>query len=206
MALGALGALAWRRLDQARVEAAIGAHADAIYRSPQSFVAGNAKGEVSVVAFFDHNCPDCRADVPALEKLIAQDGGVRLVLKELPVLGPDSEAVARIALAAKAQGKYFELYRALFAARGRITKDRALQIAGELGLDTARLEEDARNASVTEALADTKTLARALEARGVPFYLVGDEVMTPDPARFYTRLTQAVDAVRRNGCRSTSAC
>ncbi len=84
------------------MEAAIGAHADAIYRPPQSFVAGNPKGEVSIVAFFDHNCPDCRADVPALEQLIAQDPGVRLVLKELPVLGPDSEAVARVALAAKA--------------------------------------------------------------------------------------------------------
>jgi protein-disulfide isomerase len=151
MALGALGAIAWRRLDQAQVEAAIGAHADAIYRSPHSFVAGNPEGEVSIVAFFDHNCPDWRADVPALEKLIAQDPGVRLVLKELPVLGPDSEAVARLALAARAQGKYFAFYQALFAARGRITKDRALQIAGELGLDTARLEEDLRPGAVLYA-------------------------------------------------------
>jgi protein-disulfide isomerase len=202
MAFGALGAVAWHRLEQAQVEAAIGAHADAMYRSPHSFVAGNPEGEVSVVAFFDHNCPDCRADVPALEKLIAQDPGVRLVLKELPVLGPDSEAVARVALAAQAQGKYFALYQALFAAGGRITKDRALQIAGELGLDTARLEADMQSTSVTQALADTKALAHALGARGVPFYLVGDRMMTPDPARFYTRLTQAVAAVRRNGCRS----
>ena len=72
-----------------RQEDAIAVHAEEIYRSPTSFVAGNPAGDVSVVAFFDYNCPYCREGAPALEKLLAEDRKLRLVLKELPVLGPD---------------------------------------------------------------------------------------------------------------------
>jgi len=90
-----------------RQERGIATHAEEIFRSPTSFVAGNPKGDVSVVAFLDYNCPYCRQDAPELARLIETDGKVRLVLKELPVLGKDSEEVARIALAAAAQGKYF---------------------------------------------------------------------------------------------------
>jgi thiol-disulfide isomerase/thioredoxin len=82
-----------------RQDAAIAEHAEAVYRSPSSFVAGNPQGDVSVVVFFDYNCPYCRAGAPELAKLVANDGKARLVLKELPVLGPDSEAVARVAQA-----------------------------------------------------------------------------------------------------------
>ena len=123
-----------------RQENAIAVHAEEIFRSPTSFVAGNPNGDVSVVAFFDYNCPYCREG--ALKRLVSEDGKVRLVLKELPVLGPESEYVARIAQAAIAQGKYLELYERLFAERGRATKEKALRIASELGLDTAKLKAD----------------------------------------------------------------
>ena len=125
-----------------RQENAVALHAEEVFRSPDSFVAGNPEGDVSIVAFFDYNCPYCREGAPALSKLVAADGKLRLVLKELPVLGPDSEAVARIAQAAIAQGKYFELYERLIAEPGRATKDKALRLASDLGLDTARLEKD----------------------------------------------------------------
>jgi protein-disulfide isomerase len=200
-ALGTLGYVAWREHGESvRIHTALSSDADAIFRSPASFVAGNPDGDVSVVALFDHNCPDCRAGVPALAKLIATDAKVRLVLKELPVLGPDSEAVARVALAAKTQGKYFELYTALFAAPGRATKDAAVRIADGLGLDPERLEADGNDAGVVQALADTKRLARGLGVRGVPFYLVGDQVVAPGADGFYDRLTAAVADIRQHGC------
>jgi protein-disulfide isomerase len=90
------------------------------------------------------------------------------------VLGPDSEAVARIAQAAIAQGKYFELYERLIAAPGRATKDKALRLASELGLDTAKLEQDAQSPAIEGALAANEKLSDILRVRGVPFYLVGD--------------------------------
>jgi protein-disulfide isomerase len=88
-------------------------------KSTARHAAGNPDGDVSVVAFFDYNCPYCREGEPALAKLIASDGKVRLVLKEYPILGRDSEAVARIAQAAISQGKYFELYQPSLAAPPR---------------------------------------------------------------------------------------
>lgn len=184
-----------------RQESAVAQHAEEIFRSPDSFVAGNSEGDVSIVAFFDYNCPYCREGAPELNKLIGADGNIRLVLKELPVLGPDSEAVARIAQAAMAQGKYLELHDRLFAERGRATKDRALRIASELGLDTARLEKDMQDQAVEDAIAANKRLADRLGVEGVPFYLVGDQAV-PASEDLYGRLVAAVAEIRKNGCRA----
>lgn len=190
------------RWQEARAARAVGENAEQIFRSPESFVAGNTNGDVSVVAFYDHNCPYCREGAPALAKLVANDHQVRLVLKELPVLGSDSENVARVALAAMHQGKYFELYERLFAEPGRATKEKAMLIASALGLDTARLERDMQDVAIDKALADTKQLANALGVRGVPFYLVGDRVLGEGGDDFYSELTARVAGVRRNGCRT----
>jgi len=185
----------------ARQDNAIARYAEEIFRSPHSFVAGNPDGDVSVVAFFDYNCPYCRHGAPALNQLIATDGKVRLVLKELPVLGPDSEAVARIAQAAIAQGKYFELYERLIAEPGRATKDKALRLASELGLDTAKLEQDAQSPAIEGALAANEKLSDILRVRGVPFYLVGDRPVRANED-FYAQLVAAAAEIRQNGCRA----
>ncbi|MEZ5873909.1 MAG: thioredoxin domain-containing protein [Hyphomicrobiales bacterium] len=105
-----------------RSEAAVVAHADEVFRSNTSVVAGNPQGDVSIVAFYDYNCPYCRKDAPELNELVAKDGKVRLVLKELPVLGSDSEDAARIVLAAEKQGRSFQLYRRLIGAQGGSTR------------------------------------------------------------------------------------
>lgn len=184
-----------------RQENAVALHAEEVFRSPDSFVAGNPEGDVSIVAFFDYNCPYCREGAPALSKLVAADGKLRLVLKELPVLGPDSEAVARIAQAAIAQGKYFELYERLIAEPGRATKDKALRLASDLGLDTARLEKDMADPAVDAAIAANKRLADRLGVKGVPFYLVGDRTVS-ESEDFYVALAAKVADIRENGCRS----
>jgi hypothetical protein len=87
-----------------RQERGIATHAEEIFHSPTSFVAGNPKGDMSVVAFLDCDCPYCRKGAPDRERLGESDGRVRLVLKELPVLGKDSEGAARIAVAAIPRG------------------------------------------------------------------------------------------------------
>ncbi len=184
-----------------RQERGIATHAEEIFRSPTSFVAGNPKGDVIVVAFLDYNCPYCRQGAPELARLIETDGKVGLVLKELPVLGKDSEEVARIALAAAAQGKYFELHQRLYAESGRATKAKALRIAGELGLDGGRLERDMDDPTITAALLENTRLARDIGVRGVPFYLVGDRVLG-EGNDLYAQLSQKVADIRENGCRA----
>jgi protein-disulfide isomerase len=180
-------------------ERSIATDGEEIFHSPTSFVAGNPKGDVSVVAFLDYDCPYCRQGAPDLARLVETDSKVRLVLKELPVLGKDSEDVARIALAAIPQGKYFELHQLLFTEPGRATKAKALRIASELGLDTAKLEADMDDPAITATLLENTQLARDIGVRGVPFYLVGDEVLG-EGRDLYERLAQKVADIRERGC------
>jgi protein-disulfide isomerase len=188
----------WAR--QAHQEATVGEFAKQVFHAPSSFVAGNKDGDVSVVVFSDYNCPDCKKGAPEIARLIADDSKVRLVIKELPVLGADSESVARLALAAKKQGKYLELHDALFSEPGRMTRNRALRIAKGLGIDRAKLDKDSDNRTVSNTLAENRRLARRLGIKGVPFYLVGDRVIPSDSPDLYAALTAGVADIRKNGC------
>lgn len=183
----------------ARQEAAIAAKAETIFRSPSSAVAGNPGGDVSVVAFFDYNCPYCRHGAPDLAKLIADDGKVRLVLKELPVLGNDSEDVSRVALAAKRHGKYLDFYNLMIAAPGRATKAKALRIAAQLGLDADQIGIEMDDPSITATLLENMRLGRDIGVRGVPYYLVGDRPVG-EGEDLYGRLSSEVADIRVKGC------
>jgi protein-disulfide isomerase len=185
-----------------RAEKAVAAHSEQIFRSSADPVLGNPQGDVSVVAFFDYNCPDCRRTGPALTELTAKDPKVRVVLKELPVLGADSEAAARVALAARKQGKYAELHERLLTERGRAGKDNALRIAAELGLDPAALERDMNDPAITDIILGNMRLARDLGVRGVPFYIVGDRVLGEGADPFYPELAAKVADVREEAAAS----
>jgi protein-disulfide isomerase len=182
---------------------AISKNANAIVRSPVTPVAGNPNGDVSVVEFFDYNCPYCRRALPDVLKLINQDGNVRLVLKELPILSDDSVAAAKLALAANKQGKYFEMHQKLFSESGRANKDKALRIAKELGLDIAQLQKDAENPDIKKALDETKDLAQKVNLEGTPMFLIGDRVIEGAPDDLSDQLKAKVTEVRQNGCAST---
>jgi protein-disulfide isomerase len=197
--LGAYSYEHWAR--QAHQEATVGEFAKQVFHAPSSFVAGNKDGDVSVVVFSDYNCPDCKKGAPDIAELIASDPKVRLVIKELPVLGADSESVARLVLAAKKQGKYLELHDALFSEPGRMNRNRALRIAKGLGIDRAKLDKDSDNRTVSNTLAENRRLARRLGIKGVPFYLVGDRVIASDSPNLYAALTEGVAEIRKNGCR-----
>jgi len=167
---------------------AISKNADAIFRSPVTPVAGNPNGDVSVVEFFDYNCPYCRRSLPAVLKLINQDGKVRLVLKELPILSNDSVAAAKFALAANKQGKYFEMYQKLFSEPGKADKEKALRVAKELGLDVDQLQKDAEDPEIQKSLDQAKDLAQKLNLQGTPLFLIGDRVIAGAPDDLYDQL------------------
>src|SRR5262249_56847249 len=114
-------------------------------RCDLSIVAGNPNGDVSVVEFFDYNCPFSRRALHDVVKLINDDGKVRLVLKELPILSDDSVAAAKLALASNKQCKYFEMHQELLSEPGKANKEKALRIAKDLGLDIDQLQKDAED-------------------------------------------------------------
>jgi protein-disulfide isomerase len=188
---------------EAQQQKAISENAEAIFRSPLAYVGGNPDGDVSVVEFFDYNCGFCKRALEDVVKLVDTDDKVRLVLKELPIFGEDSEAAARAALAAMKQGKYFEVHQKLFFDPGKADKEKALRIANELGLDVPQLEKDMRDPSVDKALEEVKELAQKLGVQGTPLFLIGDRIVPGAPDDLYEQLTKKVADVREKGCKAT---
>ena len=189
--------------DASRQTKVISDNADAIFRSPVSHVAGNPNGDVSVVEFFDYNCPYCRRALHDVVKLINDDGKVRLVLKELPILSDDSVAAAKLALASNKQGKYFEMHQKLLSQPGRADKEKALGIAKDLGLDTDQLQKDAEDPDIKKALDEANDLAQKLGLKGTPLFLIGDRVIPGAPDDLFDQLKAKVAEVRQEGCEGT---
>ena len=187
----------------AQQQKTISENANALFRSSASHTAGNPDGDVSIVEFFDYNCGYCRKALPDVVKLTNDDGKIRLVLKELPIFGEDSEAAAKLALAADKQGKYFEMHQKLFSESGKADKEKALGIAKELNLDMEKLEKDAEGDDVKKALDEAKELAQKLNLQGTPLFLIGDRVVPGAPDDLYDQLKAKVVEVREKGCAST---
>jgi len=184
-------------------EKVISENADAIFRSPLAYTAGNPDGDVTVVEFFDYNCGFCRRALPDVVKLVENDDKVKVVFKELPIFGDDSEGAAKLALAAGKQGKYFEVHQKLFSEPGKANKEKGLKIAQELGLDIPQLEKDMEDPSVQKALDEAKELAQKLGLQGTPLYLIGDRTIPGAPDDLYDQLVAKVTEIREKGCKAT---
>lgn len=141
---------------------------------PQAPVAGNPKGDVTVVEFFDYRCAYCKRAHPGMAGLLTDEPGVRFVHKQLPVLGPDSVFAARAALAAQTQGRYLAFHDAMMSANGALTNEAVFAIADQVGLDRAQLARDMVAPEVEAALARNAALAKALGINGTPSFVIGD--------------------------------
>lgn len=195
-----------QRQAEARSEArkqVISDNASLIFRPEHGLIAGNPDGDVTVVEFFDYNCGYCRRAFKDLVRLIDTDKNVRVVLKEFPIFGGPSEEAARAAIAAHKQGKYFELHSALLENQGRASKETAMKLAEELGLDTEQLEKDMNSPDVDKVIKDTAALAEKMGLEGTPFYLVGDRAIPGAPENLYDLFVENVSEIRKNGCTAT---
>lgn len=159
-------------------------------------VLGDPTGDVTIVEFMDYRCGYCRSMAPALRALLEQDRRVRLVIKEFPILGPDSVTAARAALAARKQGRYGELHWALFQAKD-LSEPAILELARRQGLDAERLARDMRAAEIEQAIERTRALAEALGISGTPSFVVGDTLI-PGAAPV-ARLAELIAKARRSG-------
>ncbi len=153
----------------------------AILNDPAAPIAGNPHGDVTIVTFFDYNCPYCKRSEPALARLITADQGIRLVYKDWPILTEASLFGARMALAAQYQGKYDAVHAALMAIAGkRIPQDRMLDAIKASGVDMARLDADlaAHDQDIAALLARNLEQAHALGLEGTPAFLIGPYKVT----------------------------
>ena len=143
-------------------------------QDPNSPNLGNPDGDVTVIEFFDYNCPYCRKAGQTVQELLASDANVRVVYREWPILGEDSVFASRAALAARAQGKYEEFHWALMNGEGRASEASILKLARDLGLDVEKLQADMTSPAVEAHIAQSSALARTLGFTGTPAFIVGD--------------------------------
>lgn len=153
-----------------------GLSTEMILNDPADPKAGNAKGDVTIVYFFDYNCPYCKRTVAPLDKVVRADGKVRLVYKDWPILSTASIYGARLALAADYQDKYHEAHHALMSIPGgNVSEDRMRKAVASSGVDMARLERDmkAKEGEITELMRRHGAQADALGLAGTPVFLIG---------------------------------
>ena len=189
------------KIQAERTAAAIKLNAKEIFRPAASPVVGNAKGDVTVIEFFDYNCPYCKKAFQEVAQLVEKDKQVKLILKEFPILSKGSEEAAKVALAAKLQGKYWEVHRALNEAQGQSNEASALRVAEKLGLDMAKLKRDMASAEVKKEIDETRALAMKLGIQGTPHFLVGDRVIPGAPENLLEQIAKNVAEVRKEGCK-----
>lgn len=144
-------------------------------KASMSTVLGNPNGDVTLVEFSDYNCGFCKRFHPNLTALISEDQGVRIVVKEFPILSKSSLDAARAALAAGMQGKYKDFHDSLMTSRQKITKTLLEGIAKKLELDMKRWHKDQSSPEVQAEIAQNTKLARDIGITGTPSFIIGSE-------------------------------
>lgn len=156
---------------------AIEANREALERDGYSFIAGNPDGAITVVEFFDYRCPYCKQTGDDMAELIKRNDDVRLVLKEFPILGPNSTIASRAAIAAIPQGNYLNFHFALLAVEGTLDREKVMEVAEAQGIDVDKLANSMESERVDKIIDDNRTLAREIGVRGTPAIVIGDELV-----------------------------
>lgn len=187
------------KIQAEKLKAALAANADTVFRDADAPVAGNPKGDVTVVEFFDYNCGYCKRGFPDLAKFMESDPNVRVVFRELPILSKGSEEAARVAIASNMQGKYWEFHKRMIVHPGQANESSALKIAEAAGLDMAQLKTDMKSPKVDEQIKKVRELAQNLNITGTPHFLVGNRSIPGAPQDLVEQLKSDTAAIRKDG-------
>ena len=158
-------------------QAALAGMEGALQRTPGDPIAGNAEGDVTLVEFYDIRCPYCRRMVPVMAELLKADRRVRVVFKDIPILGPASMVGARAVLAAQRQGGYLKMRDALMTGTPNIDAEVVRAAAQKTGLDWERLQRDMADPAIQARIDANLALARALHIDGTPAYVIGGRLL-----------------------------
>jgi protein-disulfide isomerase len=148
-----------------------------VFQDASSPIGGNPQGDVVLVEFFDYRCGVCKTVFPFVEDLLREDGQIKFVYKEWPILGPASVYASRAALASHFQGKYQVFHDALMQAKGDLTQARVVQIAGQVGVDVERLVGDMNKPEIDKIIRRNYQLAQDLRIDGTPTFILGDKIV-----------------------------
>ena len=150
-----------------------------IFSSPTDITLGNPKGDVTVVEFFDYNCGYCKRALSDMEEILAKDKNVRFILKEFPILGPDSLAAHRVANAVRllAPEKYAQFHRTLLGAEEHASEATAVAVATSLGLSEAAIRKSMAEKPNDDIVRQAYQLANSIGITGTPTYILGDEAV-----------------------------
>ncbi len=164
-----------------------------IYADPATPTSGDANAGVTIVEFFDYQCPYCRAMSQSLMELVDAKEDIRFVWKEFPILGADSVFASRAALAAGMQGRYLDFHRTLMITRSRLSQDWVMTLAEGIGLDMERLKKDMGSTEVTQQIGANLDLARQLGIRGTPAFIIDGKLFPGalEPARLKQLIKEA---------------
>lgn len=189
-----------RRQTLARMGPAIEMYRDYLEKDPTAPVIGNPNGDVTIVEFFDYRCGFCRRHFPEVMKLVREDGNIRFIPRQFPILDregqtPVSYLAARAALAAHKQGKFEAFHIATMTAEGSLTEDGIYDIARRVGLNVEQLKADMNDRLVIKSVQNTLAIGKDIGFTGTPGYIIGDDVV--QGAEGYGRLKGAVDRARQ---------
>jgi protein-disulfide isomerase len=157
-------------------------HADQVLNDPASPVEGNPNGKFVIVEFFDYTCPYCKATEPRMEQFLKTNHDAKLIIKEFPILTPQSMVATKTALALKMQGKYAPFHDALMTMTGPLTQDVITEAAKKTGADMARLKRDMQSPAITDAIIANFNLARGLRIFQTPGYIFNGHIYTGQSA------------------------
>ncbi len=178
------------------LQAALADNKNELERDPTSPVIGNPDGDVTVVEFMDYRCGYCKKVFPAVQELLKTDGNIRYVVKEFPILGPDSVVASQAATAIwlSAPEKYMTFHTALMEVRGGLSTNRVVAMAEELGLDGQQVLSGMGSPEVESAILKNRELAQALGISGTPAFIIGNQLIPG--ATSVERLRELVAAAR----------
>lgn len=189
-----------RRQMLAKMLPAIGMYRDYLENEEGAPVLGNPNGDVTIVEFFDYRCGFCRRHYPAVMKLLEEDGNIRLVPRQFPILDragqpPVSFLASVAALAAHKQGKFEAYHTALMTDQVQLTEDRIYDIADRIGLNVDQLKSDMRDKILEKSVRNSLAIGQDIGFDGTPGYIIADDVIVG--AEGYDRLVEAVSRARQ---------
>ena len=166
-----------RAAEETEATVVLKARSEEIFRDRDSPVSGNPNGDVSLVEFFDYNCPYCRQVTPIMADAEAADPQLRVVYKEFPILGPNSTLSAKAALAVHRQGKYLAFHKAMMLDRGLADEAKVLRIAAKIAVDLERMKSDMRDPALEAMVNRNLALAQALRINATPSFVIREQVV-----------------------------
>ncbi len=163
--------------EKQRQQESVVASLPALTQDPDAPVLGNPDGDVVIVEFFDYKCPYCKRVAGTLKDVVAADGNIRLIMKEFPILGPQSIKAARAALAVARQGKYEAFHWALMVEPGDMTDPHIRKVARGVGVDVDRMMTDMEAPEIQAMIKRNNDLAQTLRISGTPAFVIGDTLV-----------------------------